>query len=319
MKSFQPTVDVLEDRICMSSVRLADQGRTLRITGDARANTVIMADNDFHGISVVSIDNKFYGPFDATRITKVIVNLGGGDDSFRFHTANEGGADFPPGYRYAKTFTINLGAGNDKVNYDFEWKDTIYPGIYSGISANLGLNIVAGAGNDDVFIRWGSVFANVNVNAAMGTGNDVFDSRVMGKVDDAARLTFNVRGEDGDDRIYADYIGQMDGVLDLALDGGRNNDEIRSYNTLPTQATGSVKGRVLGNAGDDRLDFRVGGFVPYFGAPRLTSTEVNAELTDLVFMQTESWTLDGLIDGGAGFDTFRKTANIGQVNCEQNV
>lgn len=42
-----------------------------------------------------------------------------------------------------------LGAGNDKVNYDFEWKDTIYPGIYSGISAG-GSQHRRCAGNDDV-------------------------------------------------------------------------------------------------------------------------------------------------------------------------
>jgi len=309
--SFRPNIELLEERLCMSSVKLVDRGSTLVITGDNRANTVIMADNTFHGVSAVVIDNKFYGLFDATKIAKVNVNLKGGDDNFRFHTATEGGADFPPGYFYGKQFKINMGAGHDMVNYDFAWAN----GIHSGFAADMGLDITAGSGNDTVFIRFGGVNANVHVKASLGSGNDVFDASVLGKVYDTASLTFDVRGDAGNDKIFASYLGRIDGDLDFFLDGGKNDDEIRSTITMPDQSIGAAKARVLGNAGNDRLDLSIGGFVPYFHSARLQNTGV----LDEVFTQAGLALVDGLIDGGTGFDTYHKSSNVPQVNCELGV
>jgi hypothetical protein len=201
-----------------------------------------------------------------------------------------------------------MGSGHDTVNYDFEWMN----GIYSGFAAPLGLDLNCGSGNDSVFIRFGSAYANVDVKATLGRGDDVFDAHVLGRVDDVARLSFNVRGDAGMDKVFAHYIGDMDGVLDLFLDGGRQNDEIRSYVTLPASADGVITSRILGGAGDDHLHHYVAGFGWYASKPVLST----AELSDLVYLPVEDWTISGLIDGGAGLDTAYRSGNVALKNCE---
>ena len=65
---------------------------------------------------------------------------------------------------------------------------------------------------------------------------------------------------------------------------------MRADITPATGSTGSVNATVLGGNGDDTLGLRIS--------------------------NTAGSTVQGLVDGGAGFDRVSKTSNVAATNCE---
>jgi hypothetical protein len=106
-----------------------------------------------------------------------------------------------------------------------------------------------------------------------------------------AFVSVNVQGGSGDDFIIIHYSGALNGALRVRLDGGDGNDRIDARLQFDAESRGRVVAEVFGGAGDDHLTLAI-------DDPGL--------LTDIA----------ALIDGGDGFDIFRRMGPVEVINCE---
>ncbi|MEX2173335.1 MAG: hypothetical protein WD872_03175 [Pirellulaceae bacterium] len=242
-----------------------------------------------------------------TGIDRVVVQTMKGNDSVSYTLTGE--------LINSRSLDINLGDGNDDAVFDF----------MAGVaSPELRVNVLGQAGKDAVAADFGAVTGtNVSLSANLGKGNDSLDLVLSEGLFDDAALRVNARGGDGNDflnvsadaqvhidslalldlnllgdagadRITVDYLGALDGDLLLRAAGGKGNDAVAVHLDLDPGSAGLVSARVLGDAGNDNLKLKIW----------------NAE--DLA-------SIDALLDGGAGRDTFSTTANVTVRRGERRV
>jgi len=88
----------------------------------------------------------------------------------------------------------------------------------------------------------------------------------------------------------------------VLVDGGDGNDQIQVVCMIDSRSTGFFNGLVRGGDGDDNLTFDVF-FVDSNG---LATGSGHGHLTSFI----------AVLDGGLGFDTCQKTADVFAKNCE---
>lgn len=260
----------LESRECPAQIAFTVTDRTLRITGDALgAEQVTININDVADTLEVAHapipTGELVNPlpvvqsFKSSDISRIITNLGAGDD--RYNVVLSGLT-----YSRAKTFTANLGAGNDSATFDFGGQLVVpmggpvggpFPGPRpASLFANVSIDVNAGVGNDAVSGIFGHVGVGVNLTyrTTLGEGNDVASFSLAGRVQANARITNDFVGGLGNDQIVSDLgYGNIstNAVVNTYLDGGLGNDQLNSVyrGTLD----GSFNTRFWGGAGEDSL------------------------------------------------------------------
>ncbi len=245
--------ETLEQRQYLSAtMTLLNDEHTLSIAGDSGDNYIAIA-QDERGVHVMA-DGAPAQSF--TGIVRILVSTGLGNDDVRvIHGFNP--QPDPPGDQWRSLdLRVSLGAGDDTFAADIK--------IPSG-KITVGVN--AEAGNDAVTFRTvidpnvrpemagdGSV-RDVMLHANLGDGNDVFNGD-LAFPPDPCRL--NVLGGGGADSINAligllsnaTPAGDVNGTIDVSLNGGDDNDDIRSKLSNVT-LNGHALINLQGGAGND--------------------------------------------------------------------
>ncbi len=335
----------LESRECPAQIAYSATDRTLRINGDPLgAEQVTININDVADTLEVAHapipTGELVNPlpvvqsFKSSEISRIITNLGAGDDRFNVVLSSQT-------YLRAKTFSVNLGAGNDSAVFDFGGQLVVPMGgpitqpfptpRPASLFAHLNIDVNAGIGNDTVSSIFGhiGVGSNLTYRANLGEGNDVAAFDLEGAVQANARVTNDFVGGAGNDQIVSD-LGygniQTNAVVNTYLDGGLGNDFLSSVyrGTLD----GTFNTRYWGGAGDDSLfqSYTLGylsnGSVisqgdAGAGNDTLTGEVVAQPVPANVRITPRKLRVYSLMNGGDGIDLGRFWVGIRSVNIEQ--
>lgn len=315
-------IEDLESRWCPScTVATVDGGHTLVIKGDNTNNIVSLVQNDTTNKLKVVCDGQTT-IFSSNQITKIKVDLKGGDDKF--------GYDLAAGtsYSYGKDINIKLGNGHDEAFIDFRGGGI---GGTSWLLSSLDIKIDAGKGNDDLVAHFnGKHGGHLNVYAKMGDGNDEAFVSLWGDVTGGADVLFDIKGNKGNDWLHSWntfdnkaysygsidithdstvtmkmdggcdqdkvsilYSGEVDGKLTLKENGGKGHDEVSAVVYLKPTSAGSLSAHLFGDKGNDKLDFEL--------------VDNSGGAVDI---------LAAVLHGNQGFDTCTATPNVAVFGCE---
>jgi uncharacterized protein YjbI with pentapeptide repeats len=209
-KGFLPRLETLEDR-CLLAVSVSQVGGTLIVTGDGRANNVSITDRGTAsaGNITVSIDGNTLTA--TSGVTDIQVNTKGGNDKVVYNHVGilVGGA--------VRQVNVNLGAGNDTFAAEYQ---------ASGLAA----------GAREIFTVFG------------GAGNAVENFNASPRVDIAAgaSLTALLRGKRGKNTFNINYVGKLDGGLQLVAFPGRGKNKIiRNITPLPGSTSSATNAEMF--------------------------------------------------------------------------
>jgi hypothetical protein len=190
------------------------------------------------------------------------------------------------------------------------------------------INVEGKGGDDSLWANFGRKHGGtLELTADLGAGNDGADVRMLGNLSGGADVTFKLLGDVGNDSFYvlafpntssgegvgidladdteftidldggedADwihtiYVGEADGDLSITTRGGTEADDLSVIANLRSASNGDVFVETSGNAGDDELRHEV-----WYAAGA---------------------SLSGSLNGGSGFDTGQKTANVSHAGIE---
>jgi hypothetical protein len=202
-RTFVPRPEGMEERRCPSTVRLVSG--VLKINGDGATNTVMIQQDD--AANVIRVGYAFQAhrahsrtarlhtrTFASSRISSIVVSLGGRNDSFRYELQSD--------LTRAKSIQVGLGPGNNQSDLDLD------SGSSHTIHANLLIDMTGGAGTNVMNVDQTNKAAGRAVN-----------------VDPGAVLRLNLNGGPGSDLIDLGYQGQLNGYLDLRAGGGTGMDQ----------------------------------------------------------------------------------------------
>src|SRR5262249_5809937 len=127
------------------------------------------------------------------------------------------------------------------------------------VQGSLNITVDGSADNDSINANFGHKHGGVlNFTAKGGDGNDDIAARLWGDVSGAAKVTFNLLGQKGDDTLsvwntfdqdaysYADIDITHDSSVTLNVGGGEGND------TINVLHAGEVEGKLTMNAHGDK-------------------------------------------------------------------
>lgn len=270
-------VESLEDRqLPTVTAVLLNGGATLSITGNEHSESVNIIQNDdtdelnVRWTDLNSIPSLIPIPdlsFQSSTIKKIVVHLGGGDDSL--NTQLDGTT-----LRWNKTWDVDLGTGNDAAFFDFGGLLIIPYAISNGIVfdggsdqpidwpqpqpsdllANLVMNVKGGAGDDTIDAMFGNINKGLTYRVAGQTGHDTLTTSVAGTVGSSAVVLIDQDGGVGQD---SDYIslgarGILAGArVTLNQRGGTGNDQLRVNADVPLYGTLNIN--QFGGMGDDTI------------------------------------------------------------------
>ena len=246
-------VEALEVRQYLSAtMTLLNEGHTLSIAGDSGDNDIEIV-QDERGVHVMA-DGAPAQSF--TRIERILVSTGLGNDDVRvIHGFNP--QPDPPGDQWRSLdLRVSLGAGDDKFTADIQ--------VPSGM---ITVGVDAGTGNDAVTFRTlndpnnrpealvdptdRSVMLYVN----LGDGNDAFSGDLAFPPDPCRVVVMGGSGADSINALIgllsnATPVGDAQGTIDLSLNGGDGNDNIQSA-ARNVNLSGRVTIDMQGGAGND--------------------------------------------------------------------
>lgn len=344
------TVEALEDRNLLAvTASLLDGGHTLKLVGDNASELVWITQNDaadeiafawqpkVNGASLIAmpVQGQVYKSSD---ITRVIVNLKGGDDSLTWTLYGD--------MSHAKQIEVNLGKGTDQALFDFAGPvytimpvsdplvDTIPvdPPVDAArpntLNATLTIAVAGGSGRDSVETLIGNVGEGVNVAflAQLGDGNDYGAMTLHGEVAAHAFVLTALYGGNGADTLTASTATNAgiaaDGICSVLLDGQQGRDVVSQR--FDGHLGGDLYSLLYGGAGKDNVSLRL---LASWDSGGSATTQVRGgagddDLTllagvaspppEIAFIQpwTPAVTFDNLMRGGGGYDHGEATANV---------
>jgi len=294
-KVFRPSIEGLETRCCPAVVL---EGTGLVITGTAKNDVVeIIEDHSYHNAGLLQvIDNGKTYVFKSAQVEKIMVDLGDGSNSFTYRLG--GNSDFTR----ARQIGYTGGDGFDTVAFYLANNGWSLP---AAINAPLAIAVNTKGGVDAMEFRLGTVNSEVDVRVQLGDARDRFMGILEGDINGASQVQLSVdggrsddeitvwathdvdiapdalldiamNGSGGSDRLEFAYRGELDGRLNVMLDGGANNDIVISLITLDHGSKGALNARLYGGAGNDTMALQI-----------RDRSEAEPEV-------------QGLLDGGAG-------------------
>jgi hypothetical protein len=201
---------------------------------------------------------------------------------------------------------VNMGAGNDRVGYHLDGD------LASGVSRSVSVDL--GSGNDDfetVFIRDLKADSHLGLSVYAGTGDDTINAstshlNVYMDIEAGASLNVLLNGDANKDTMNFGYKGELDGSIGLLMQGGSGDDTMEADLDLRTGSTGVVRGG----------PFVVGGFVGVVAG--MIGGDGNDTMTYIVHNRGTAEVIAAM-DGGLGFDTGTRTANVDATRISTEV
>jgi hypothetical protein len=247
------------------------------------------------------------------------VNVSGGDGNDTLFTETIGLLNAS----YVET--VEGGNGNDRI-FNFNSGE-----VYGSMSANTH----GGNGNDIIFQEftlW-KVFGSFHARVDGGNGDDVIDSRlgeyilldpelpleVIGfTVAPGAHAEYRVAAGNGEDVLTTKYVGQLDGDLNILVNGGNGDDDFFADYEINATSTGALSSKIRGGNGDDILDVELW----FFETELMEFPDIPGYFVDaLTGYVDDPGLLEGLsiaVDGGNGFDTCLHSALVSLMNVEDH-
>ncbi len=280
MRRLKCQVESLEDRqLPTVTAVLLNGGATLSITGDNHDELVTIVQNDdadelhVSWSELSSSQTLMYNPdmaFQSSSIKKIVVNLGGGADSFNYQL--DGNT-----MQWDKTINVDLGAGNDSAFFDFGGQLIVPYAINSNIViddgsgqpvgvpqadpadllANLVVNVHGGAGDDSISAVFGNIKKGLTLRESGDGGDDFLSSSVAGSMVATSPILIDQDGGAGHDQLWVDLgIRGIDAIAKVTVNqrGGAGRDELTVNANLPL--FGSLGINQSGGAGDDTIATR---------------------------------------------------------------
>jgi hypothetical protein len=238
-------VEALGDRIVPSTVNFCEQTQndsssphTAIIIGDSGDNTFVVHYNGGGEITITDEGGAFHTHSNVNRIN---ITTHGGNDVVRFALDGNLVRDLE--------LNVNLNGGNDR-----------FTGTLAGnIATNrdLTVGIYGGAGND-LLTMYGTETAPARANDHLTNGLAINPGGM--RINSGATFDLTMWGGDNDDRIFADYEGELDGTLLHSLHGEQKQDTVSAIVTLLNGSTGHVgtdarAAVVAGDSDNDNLTF----------------------------------------------------------------
>jgi hypothetical protein len=238
-------LEALGDRIVPSSVDFRPQTQndsssphTAFINGDNGANTFVVRYDGDGGITITDEDGSFHSHSNVSRIQ---ITGDSGNDVVRFALDST--------LRRDLEVNVSLNGGNDR-----------FTGTVAGnmlYDIDLTVNVSGGAGND-LLTMYATETAPARANDHLTDGLTINPGGMY--IRSGATFDLTMTGDGDYDRIYADYEGQMDGVLQLNLRGGEKQDTVSAIVRLLDGSTGQVgtdtrAAVVAGDSDNDNLTF----------------------------------------------------------------
>jgi hypothetical protein len=252
LATFKPQLEAMESRL-VPTVSLHVSGNDAYVDGDYWGNDNLTV-RAFGDGSYKVEDNAGHSVLVNGAGMKLHVNTYWGNDTVRYVTGDFNSATIAD--HAASDVDVDLGEGNDKFT------GTINKDI--GFLNQVILN-VHGSGGDDMIAVYGTAVApnrsgdNITNGKAINTGG-LF-------IDGSSHLAVGIFGDGGNDRLFFDYDGVLNGNLDLEVDGGSGNDHIEAKSNIRAGSLGffgntgflqtNQLARVDGGSGNDSLAFRI--------------------------------------------------------------
>lgn len=269
-RRFRPQVETLEAKYT-PSVTLS--GTKLIIDGSDGVNNVVVTQNDQADTITVVENNGSAQTFKSSKVTDIKVDLKDGGDSFTFRLAGTWNFVRP------KNFVVDLGAGQDSASFDLAHNAT--SGL-AEVNGNISINLLGKGGADKLTAQFGQAEnATVTLISDFGTGDDSASVTFLGdfqaanvalrfiadnsdSVDDgsdvfkvdaqgvdlnaASSLDIDMAGGRGTDTLDVLYSGELDGLLKVRMDGGKQRDTVRAGIGLDSHSSGSLDAIIRGGA-----------------------------------------------------------------------
>lgn len=266
--TFRPGFENLESRDCLSAT-LANG--TLSIIGGTLIDKVSITLNDQADTITVVENGGTPQPFASSAVTDILVDLKASNDELTFKLAGNAGIT------RAKNLHFDLGAASDKATIDLA-NDA---GGLALIQAKLIVDVKGGIGFDTTDIRLGKI-ENVRVDVVVDGGNqaDSTTVKMLGnlvnadveisniaedtiasindgqdtvkveasgiKINKDSKLDIGLVGGQDRDTLDVIYSGELDGLLFVRMNGGRDKDIVRAKITLDSESDGALDAIVRG-------------------------------------------------------------------------
>jgi hypothetical protein len=244
----------------------------------------------------------------------VAVQAGDGDDSVSAFLAADvnslcvlnidGGNGNDSLYNFGTSVRVN---GVMIVNVDGRGGDDMIDDAYLDMRVNgvfVG-SVNGGDGADQTFSNLGSLLF-FDDETAVVEGFDVAPG---------AHAHYSVSGGKGQDTLFVNYLGTLDGRLGIRVDAGQDNDAVFASLGVHETSTGSLSALIHGGNGDDQLEVSVLFLhtepVEFFG---LLYDRLVGSTDDPAPLLRVSVTANG----GAGFDTCLHSLLVDVLNVEDD-
>jgi hypothetical protein len=217
-------VEALGDRI-VPSVDFVPQTQndpssphTAIIIGDSGADTFVVRYDGSGGITVTDEQGAFHSH---DNVTGINITTHSGNDVVRFVLDGTLTRDLD--------LNVNMVNGNDRFTGTLE----------GNILANVDLSAyISGGAGDDLLTMYGTETAPARANDHLTNGLAINPFGM--RIGSGATLDLTMVGDGDDDRIYADYDGELDGTLQLKLLGEEHQDTVSAIVELRNGSTGRV-------------------------------------------------------------------------------
>ena len=199
----------------------------VRIVGDSQNTRVAIQDNGANSVTIAVDGNGDGDATDAGDSPAVAynfngdsiafdINLGAGNDTVEYATTGNYSAS-------TRTLWVNLGGGNDKFQFNTNASDTLN-------ASRIAFEITGGGGSDTVGVQFDEVRKGlVAVTTDLGGGADTYTS-AFERIDDGSAVTLRTELGTGPNTYTADFqeVGYGDrAAVDLSVVGGAQVDTVQ--------------------------------------------------------------------------------------------
>jgi hypothetical protein len=247
-----PRLEALEDRLVptagFNTAVGIDHGQHINIgflDGTDKADHFTIRDNGQGGVDITG-DHGFHAV--GTNLDRLVVLTFGGDDTVRYSLTGNRSRDF--------LVAVRLGDGNDRFTGT----------LNRDINANRQMKVIVdGEAGDDLITMYGTPTAPNRAGDHLTDGLAINQNGL--RIAAGASLELDLDGGqglfNGNDRIFVDYQGELDGLLQIHARGGDGSDIVEVQLNLQAGSTGQVgqssvfPATVEGGSGSDTLLFEI--------------------------------------------------------------
>jgi hypothetical protein len=258
-----PSLEVLEDRTCPSSVLL--HGHNLLITGNSGSDVITVRDGGHGNVSVSVRDSRGHAVTHSLNgVQSIQIKALGGNDKVDYALTGA--------LTVSESINVDLGSGNNtavmnfgqgvsapalKVNVVGGGNDDALHAVFGAIrNSDVVFQTNLGNGNDHVVANFNGDLtgtAHVLFRAFCGSGYDGVDVGVRANIGDRAFMDVEALGGAHSDTMHLDYQGRLNGALILHEQGGPQFSWLESSVTLNAGSKGNLTDKLVGGRGDENL------------------------------------------------------------------